>query len=237
MFKFTKKSEPIVTATVASENSSIVLPQNKDVSSDNTCFCTGTSAVEDSYTPIEYYCPCCGARLNFTGKSFEKIEENDKDEKIHPTVVNYKEVCKDLLEFPAFYNIAYGIPADLSLGSETAKRLGEYYDLEKIKDEYYFTYPEEGEVIWTNNLFLLLIADKKYEPITMETLESCFKKLAKYCVDERVKYLAMPRIGCGRGKLNWEDVRSMIIKIFTETILDECSDGSYYTINIDFCYK
>lgn len=239
MFKFTKKDKPTLTATVVSENSSVAVLQTKDISSDNTCFCTGTSAVEDSYTPIEYFCPRCGAKLNFTGKRFEEVEEEveeNDDEEIRPTVVNYKEVNKDLLEFPIFYNIVYGIPADLSFGSETAKRLNEYYNLEELKDEYYFVYPEKGEVIWINNLFLFLIADKKYEPITLETLENCLKKLAKDCVYERIKYLAMPRIGCGKGKLNWEDVRSMIIKIFTETILDECSDGSY-TINIDFCYQ
>ena len=50
----------------------------------------------------------------------------------------------------------------------------------------------------------------------------------------------MPFIGCGKGKLDWEDVREMILRVFTETIedakkFDEVSKN--YKIHLTFCYQ
>ena len=144
-----------------------------------------------------------------------------------------------MFDLPPYYNICYGIPADLSLGSDTARRLDNYYHIvDKISDK--FDERCAGETIWIRNLFLLMIANKKYEPITMDNLEHCIEDLAQYCINEEISYLAMPFIGCGKGKLDWTDVRTMIIKVFVEAINEAKKFNAVnkdYKIHLAFCYQ
>lgn len=41
-------------------------------------------------------------------------------------------------------------------------------------------------------------------PSRVEYIEASFKKLAQYCSARGVKKIAMPKVGCGLGGLNWE---------------------------------
>lgn len=229
-----KSDEPKVTST-----------QDKDyfttavASTDENGKLIASSGYVSVLNPKVMHCPDCGCPLVMRDGELEFADENYDEDNLYKTRVNYEEVQKDLFDLPPYYNICYGIPADLSLGSETAKRLESYYHFtEKVENDY-----EDrcvGEAIWVRNLFLLMIANKKYEPITMTNLENCIEDLAQYCINEEVAYLAMPLLGCGKGKLNWEDVRSMIIRTFTEAIneADEVGEISEdYKIHITFCYQ
>ena len=188
------------------------------------------------------YCPDCGCPLILKNGNLEITEEDsdsDESENYSKTYVEYTELNKDLFDFPAYYFLSYGVPADLSLGSETARRLNLYYHfVESISNN--FEMRKAGETYLYHNLFILLISNRKFAPITMDTLESCIKELALYCINEEIHYLAMPRIGSGKGKLDWEDVRSMIIRTFNETIkesIKNCNCDEDYKINITFCYQ
>lgn len=187
--------------------------------------------------PKIMHCPDCGCPLILNNGELDFADEEDDD--LYETCVEYEEVNKDMFDLPPYYNICYGIPADLSLGSDTARRLDNYYHIvDKVSDK--FDERCAGETIWIRNLFLLMIANKKYEPITMINLENCIKDLAQYCINEEISYLAMPFIGCGKGKLEWTDVRPMIIKVFVEAIneakkIDAVNED--YKIHLAFCYQ
>lgn len=194
--------------------------------------------------PKIMHCPDCGCPLILNNGELDFADEEDddlydSDDDLYETCVEYEEVNKDMFDLPPYYNICYGIPADLSLGSDTARRLDNYYHIvDKVSDK--FDERCAGETIWIRNLFLLMIANKKYEPITMINLENCIKDLAQYCINEEISYLAMPFIGCGKGNLEWTDVRPMIIKVFVEAIneakkIDAVNED--YKIHLAFCYQ
>lgn len=194
--------------------------------------------------PKIMHCPDCGCPLILNNGELDFADEEDddlydSDDDLYKTCVEYEEVNKDMFDLPPYYNICYGIPADLSLGSDTARRLDNYYHIvDKVSDK--FDERCAGETIWIRNLFLLMIANKKYEPITMINLENCIKDLAQYCINEEISYLAMPFIGCGKGNLEWTDVRPMIIKVFVEAIneakkIDAVNED--YKIHLAFCYQ
>lgn len=194
--------------------------------------------------PKIMHCPDCGCPLILNNGELDFADEEDddlydSDDDLYETCVEYEEVNKDMFDLPSYYNICYGIPADLSLGSDTARRLDNYYHIvDKVSDK--FDERCAGETIWIRNLFLLMIANKKYEPITMINLENCIKDLAQYCINEEISYLAMPFIGCGKGNLEWTDVRPMIIKVFVEAIneakkIDAVNED--YKIHLTFCYQ
>lgn len=190
--------------------------------------------------PRIMHCPDCGCPVILQDGKLEITDELvDEDDNVYENPVEYEEVNKDMFDLPPYYNICYGIPADLSLGSETAHKLDSYYHIvDRVTDE--FEDRGAGETIWIRNLFLLMIANKKYEPITMTNLKHCIEDLARYCLNEEIVYLAMPFIGCGKGKLDWEEVREMILDVFTEAIeeakkIDDVSKD--YKIHITFCYQ
>lgn len=194
--------------------------------------------------PKVMHCPDCGCPLILNNGELDFADDEDddlydSDDDLYDTCVEYEEVNKDMFDLPPYYNICYGIPADLSLGSDTARRLDNYYHIvDKISDK--FDERCAGETIWIRNLFLLMIANKKYEPITMDNLENCIKDLAQYCINEEISYLAMPFIGCGKGKLDWTDVRTMIIKVFVEAINEAKKFNAVnkdYKIHLAFCYQ
>lgn len=42
---------------------------------------------------------------------------------------------------------------------------------------------------------------------TLSSIQSTIKNLRNLCEEHNVKKLAMPRIGCGLDRLNWDDVK------------------------------
>lgn len=62
-----------------------------------------------------------------------------------------------------------------------------------------------------------LITKKNYwgKP-TYETITKCIEQMAEQCAKHQIKYLAMPKIGCGLDRLQWGVVREIIIEKFKD---------------------
>ena len=157
--------------------------------------------------------------------------------------INYREVKKDLLDYPVYYKIAHCIPADLTFYGDTANRINTLFNLSHIfKDNGYEDICEAGEVIFEGNVFTLLPNRAKFTPVEDKDLEYCLNDLAFLCVRERIKYLAMPRICCGRNKKDWDTVKTMILDAFNNayTKASESTNTNNEEpeeIYIDFCYQ
>jgi hypothetical protein len=55
---------------------------------------------------------------------------------------------------------------------------------------------------------------KFYHKPLYSSLENCLKELKNICIDLKVKKLAMPMIGCGLDRLNWNLVQRIIDDVF-----------------------
>ena len=157
--------------------------------------------------------------------------------------INYREVKKDLLDYPVYYKIAHCIPADLTFYGDTANRINTLFNLSHIfKVNGYEDICEAGEVIFEGNVFTLLPNRAKFTPVEDKDLEYCLNDLAFLCVRERIKYLAMPRICCGRNKKDWDTVKTMILDAFNNAYTKasesaNTNDEEPEEIYIDFCYQ
>ena len=157
--------------------------------------------------------------------------------------INYREVKKDLLDYPVYYKIAHCIPADLTFYGDTANRINTLFNLSHIfKVNGYEDICEAGEIIFEGNVFTLLPNRAKFTPVEDKDLEYCLNDLAFLCVRERIKYLAMPRICCGRNKKDWNTVKTMILDAFSNayTKASEFANTNEELpeeIYIDFCYQ
>lgn len=143
----------------------------------------------------------------------------------------------DLLTMPVFYTIAHCLPADITAYGETARRIDYVYNLiENIKADYelWGEKPEVGDISYIRNVFTLFATPRKHVRANMADLRKCVKNMAQFCVDSDIKYLAMPRIGCGHNGLIWEEVREMICEEFEAAYADAPETS---IITITFCYQ
>lgn len=83
---------------------------------------------------------------------------------------------------------------------------------------------EQGE--WLNicilesRVFNLVTKQKYWQKPTYATLRGALVDMRNQAVDMEVKKIAMPRIGCGLDKLNWEKVMKIINDVFVDTDID-----------------
>ena len=156
--------------------------------------------------------------------------------------INYREIKKDLLNYPVYYKIAHCIPADLTFYGDTAKRIDKLFSLSHIfknidKESY-----KASQIIYEGNVFTLLVNEKKFAPVEDEDLKECLNSLAYLCLADHVKYLAMPRICCGRNKKDWNTVKTMILDAFNNAYTKASESANTNNeepeeIYIDFCYQ
>lgn len=69
-----------------------------------------------------------------------------------------------------------------------------------------------------NNQVVFNLITKKvyYGKPTYDTITTSIRKMAKSCVEHNIKYLAMPKIGCGLDRLRWNDVKQIIQEEFKD---------------------
>ena len=99
-----------------------------------------------------------------------------------------------------------------------------------------------SQIIYKGNVFTSLVNEKKFAPVEDEDLKECLNSLAYLCLADHVKYLAMPRICCGRNKKDWNTVKTMILDAFSNayTKASEFANTNEELpeeIYIDFCYQ
>lgn len=112
------------------------------------------------------------------------------------------------------YYFAHCISSDYALGAGIAIDFQKKF---KIRDtlKKYGTgkYPE---LITIDNIFNLVTKDKYWHKPTYESITACIKHMRDACIDNNIKYLAMPKIGCGLDRLSWPKVREIIMEEFKD---------------------
>lgn len=148
--------------------------------------------------------------------------------------INYREIRKDLLSYPVYYNIVHCIPADLTFHGKTAKRINELYNLEHLFNQGHCKdFCNVGEVLWESNVFTMLPNIAKFTKVQRADLRECLYNLAMFCGNNKIKYLVMPRICSGGNKLPWHEVKDMILETFETVYTDNKFNSEIY---MDFCY-
>ena len=176
----------------------------------------------------------------------EDIEDYEDAEEYSPMYDNYEERQVDMLSLPVYYHIAFAIPADLSFGSTTARQIDAFYGLRDKLEKAVEKYEDEcedletgwlkaGDTICIENIFVMLTTNKKYQRPTLETIRSCVRAIAEECYENKIRYLAMPRVGCGHGHLDWDVVKEAILDEF-DNYFDEMDEEEYRPF-ITFCYQ
>lgn len=132
----------------------------------------------------------------------------------------FSEVQGDLLSAPHGWALVHCISADYALGAGVAKQIDEQYGMKEKLWQIYdaWDYKSMGPAaLPVMDVYNLITKEKCYEKPTLKTLEEALIDLRRLIENDGINKLAMPRIGCGLDRLNWEDVRQLILDVFRDT--------------------
>ena len=137
--------------------------------------------------------------------------------------MTFREELRDLFTVPTDYILVHCISADLAMGAGIAKEFAKRGVKAQLQRDYQDI--EVGDCLvsdttgWRAELNLVT-KEKYWQKPTYETMrmaledtKSLYEEIMSY---ENVK-LAMPRIGCGLDRLQWDKVKAIIEEVFADT--------------------
>ena len=132
------------------------------------------------------------------------------------------EVNQDLFTVPKDYILVHCISADFALGAGIAKEFAKRGVKEWLQNYSLITDRKVGKCITTFETgwvaeFNLITKERYFHKPTIVTMRLALEKMKQICLEHNIKKIAMPVIGCGLDRLNWNDVSEQIKNVFTDT--------------------
>lgn len=128
---------------------------------------------------------------------------------------------KDLFDMPQGYYLAHCISADFTLGAGIAKVFDSVYNMRFKLFRNYDNYKYHGgDVLLIDNVFNLVTKDNRYSKPTYESIKEALEMMKEYLDFLGVNKLAMPKIGSGRDRLDWDEVYDIICEVFEDMDVD-----------------
>ena len=131
----------------------------------------------------------------------------------------YKEIKQDLFTVSEEYYLAHCISSDFVMGGGIAVPFNKKFNLraqfEQIKKEN----PERLKhptCVLLGRVLNLITKNLVYHKPTYDSMRSALKKMREICEEKNIKKVAMPKIGSGIDRLDWDRVREIIQEIFDD---------------------
>lgn len=172
-------------------------------------------------------------KLNQTNQNFQKhMKESHKEEEIQlKNLIIIEEVEESLLKAPFYNQIAFCINSDYKVRSFMTDFINKYYDFDNMISQgrgCKSAYKGNGKKVFLafDNL-LCLIASNPHEKATYNSIFESLYEMFWYCFTYDIKYIAMPKIGCGKNGLNWDKVADTMIDAYEEALTE------FFKVNTD----
>lgn len=139
----------------------------------------------------------------------------------------YKEDVKDLFSVPEDYYLAHCISADFEMGKGIVVEFNKRFNMKQKITELYpngFHDPdgcyEPIGCVLIDRVFNLITKKRYFDKPTYYSLEGALYFMREICQDNGIKKVAMPVIGCGLDRLQWDKVSNIIRKMFDDTDIE-----------------
>lgn len=135
-----------------------------------------------------------------------------------------KEEKRDLFLVPQGYYLAHCISGDYMLGAGLAAQFVDVYNMRnKLHHQYPITsgrYAHVGEALLVDNVFNLVTKPRSFQKPTYNALYAAVEDMANQIEKKGIEKLAIPMLGCGKDKLNWDKVVDILEEIFDDYDLE-----------------
>lgn len=133
-----------------------------------------------------------------------------------------KEEKRDLFAVPQGYYLAHCISGDYALGAGIATQFVEVYNMRyKLHSQYPIPNGEKfanvGKALLVDNVFNLVTKARCFHKPTYDSLYETLVDMKDQCEEWDITKIAIPHIGCGLDRLEWDKVRDIIEDVFEDT--------------------
>lgn len=137
----------------------------------------------------------------------------------------YNEVRGDLFSVPQGYYLAHCISGDYALGAGIAKKFDEIYNMRfKLHKNYAIAdgkkFDNVGRALLVDNVFNLVTKQRCFHKPTYDDLYDALVDMREQCEEFDITKLAMPLIGCGLDRLEWDQVKDILEDVFGNTDIE-----------------
>lgn len=118
----------------------------------------------------------------------------------------------NIMGVPQGYYLAHGISRDLNFKVGLPALFEKQYDLKEKLNTFYDRCSggiDIGKAYLIDNVFSLVAKDSSYDAPDRDMLFDAIVDMRDQMEERLVTKLAIPKICCGRGGLEWDDVKSM----------------------------
>ena len=141
--------------------------------------------------------------------------------------MNYKEEVRDLFSVPDDYYLAHCISADFGMGKGIVVEFNKRFDMKRKLQTKYPDYLNQwthkkmiGDCILEEKVFNLITKERYFQKPTYMSLTVALEEMKELCKELHVSKVAMPVIGCGLDKLDWDNVSRIIKELFEDTDIE-----------------
>lgn len=134
-----------------------------------------------------------------------------------------KEEHKDLFTVPEDYFLAHCISADFGMGRGIVIKFNQYFDMKnKLINKYHNLAIEDwdkgnyGFCIKEDRVLNLITKRNYWLKPTYQTLQNALFSMKKIIIKNNIQKIAMPIIGCGLDRLEWDKVSKIIKDVFND---------------------
>lgn len=144
----------------------------------------------------------------------------------------FREEHRDLFTVPEDYHLAHCISADFGMGAGIAVEFNKRFDMKNRLIDMFdgnvtHAWDENGKdnepqgVCFKVDRVLNLVTKRNYwlKP-TYKTLTEALISMKEICLEHDITKIAMPVIGCGLDRLQWDRVSETIKEVFANTDIE-----------------
>lgn len=133
----------------------------------------------------------------------------------------YKEEIRDLFSVSETYYLAHCISADFGMGKGIVVEFNRRFDMKnrllQKRPNYlnsWLYYGLQGDCILEGRVLNLITKERYWHKPTYLSMRLALEEMRVLCEKHNIKKIAMPIIGCGLDRLEWDNVSKMIRGMF-----------------------
>ncbi len=137
--------------------------------------------------------------------------------------MEFREEKRDLFSVPDDYYLAHCISADFAMGKGIVVEFNRRFDMKNKLKAHYPDYLDRWQqekkrsgCILAGRVFNLITKERYFQKPTYESLRGALECMKTLCGEKGVRRVAMPVIGCGLDRLEWEKVSAIIREVFSD---------------------
>ena len=135
-----------------------------------------------------------------------------------------REEKRDLFSVPEDYYLAHCISADFAMGKGIVVEFNRRFDMKNKLKAHYPDYLDQWQkekkssgCVLAGRVFNLITKERYFQKPTYETMRGALECMKALCAQKDIHRVAMPVIGCGLDRLEWEKVSAVIRDVFAGT--------------------